>query len=209
MLVSPTVIFVHFGLYWQLGSSEDHFDDLASLGVTLLFMSVPAALVAAAVAALPLAPILSFARAGDSDDHDTRARLRVGACLAIASAFQFLVVIVLLLSNGSSELWEGPFYGAPAAPSAVGFLFGLVEVARSRRVLASLEDWLSRVRAGAVHGLRVRDEEAADAGLYLPEVATAGSPEHLQVLEAYAENTDAGPYRVKRSLAPLGRLPRE
>jgi len=178
-----TVTFVHFGLYCQPGSSEDHFDDLTSLVGTLLLTSVPAALVAAIAAALPLAPLLSFAQAGDSDDHDTRARLRVGACLAIAAAFQFLLILVVLLFGGSSELWEAPFYGVLAAPCAAAFLFGLLEVARSRRALASLDDWLSRVRAGAVPGLRIRDEEAADARLYLPDVS-AGSPAFPQVLEA-------------------------
>lgn len=202
-----TVTFVHFGLYCQLGSSEDYFDDLTSLVGTLLLISVPAALVAAIAAALPLAPLLSFAQAGDADDHDARARLRVGACLAIAAAFQFLLIIVVLLFGGSSELWEAPLYAVPAAPCAAVFLFGLLEVTRSRRLLASLEDWLARVRAGGVPGLRIRDEEATDARLYLPDV-NAGSPDDPQVLEAYAESTDAGPYRVKRSLAPLGRVPR-
>ena len=207
-LAFATTLFVHFGLYWQFGSAEDRPDDLPSFVGALLFLTIPA-LFMTAVAALPLTPILSFARAGDSDDHDARARLRVGASLAVASALQF-VAIALLLASEPAELWEPPFYAVASAPPAAAFVFGLVEVVKSRRVLASLGDWLSRVRGGAVRGVRIRDVEVADSALYVPDLVRAGPlVEDLQVLEAYADYPEAGPYRMKRSSVPLGRVPRE
>jgi hypothetical protein len=162
------------------------------------------ALVLAAVAALPLAPILWFARAGESDDHDVQMRLRIGISLAVASAVQ-LVGILLVLSVEPSATTDAL---ACAAPSSVALVFGLVEDLRNRRVLASLQQWLSRVRAGAVHGVRVRAEEAADSALYIPDLVTAKPLDDIEVLEVYAENTAAGPYRMKRSAVPVGRVPR-
>jgi hypothetical protein len=119
------------------------------------------------------------------------------------------VVLLLVLSTEPRELWESPFHGLATAPSAAAFVFGLVEVVRSRILLASLRRWLSRVRGGAVPGVRIREVEVADSTLYVPDVVTAGPLDDLQVLEAYADYPDAGPYRMKRSSVPLGRVPRE
>jgi len=202
-------LIVHFSLYWQYGkgSGEDRPADLPDLIGTLLALTIVGAVVAA-FSALPVAPILSFARAGESDDHDARARFRVGVCLAAASIFH-LAIVLLIVSSEPTELWEQPFYGLAPLPAALALVFGLVEIVRSRRLSTSLGDWLWRVRSGEVHGLRIRDKEAGDASLYLPDVIGAAALEDLQVLEAYAECTDAGPYRMKRSSSPLGLVPRE
>lgn len=160
-------------------------------------------------AVLPIAPVLFLGRGGASDDHDMRARFRIGLCLALASMME----LALILHVGRESRIEANNEYFCLLPSLLTLAFGVFEAVKARLVLGALRRWVERVRAGAVHGVRVRAHEPADAALYVPELV-ASPPIHLEemgsleVLEAYAEETDAPPYRRRQSAVPLARLPR-
>ncbi|MBS2018627.1 MAG: hypothetical protein JST00_37520 [Deltaproteobacteria bacterium] len=197
----------HFVAAWQSGAiPEDAPANAAQLvdGLTSLLV---AGMFAGSFATLPLAPILSLAKAGDAIDSNLRARVRIGLLLAGGSAVHLIALFLLFAPNSATaEVQEASVFVA-CAPSGGVLLFGLAQAVSSHRRLARLHDWVSRVWAGELAGVRLREEEGGDASLYVPDLVTEPSLDAV-VLEAYADHPGDGPYRRKRSAVPLARVPR-
>lgn len=199
-VAAPLAFTVALGTFsvtgWLSGlSPEDAPANVSQLVDFLVELAKPG-LVAGLLATLPLGPILSLAKAGSAIDADLRARVRIGRVLAGASAVQ---VIAFLLS----------FDHVACAPSVGVLLFGLVLSVISQRQSARLHEWVSRVSSGELAGVRIREEEAGDASLYVPDLVSEPSPVDAVVLEAFAEHPGDGPYRRKRSAVPLARVARD